>query len=127
MACWCEGVLAQKVLLGKTKGYRQHPQLIRFRTCPDPLAAMATYLVFIADEAEARGYAFNRSKIIPGHVAFKIPVTLGQILYEWDHLKAKLTLRDLLRLAQTSGIETPESHPLFVIIPGGVEHWEKEI
>ena len=31
VALWREGLLAQKVLSGKTKGYRNHPQLIRFK------------------------------------------------------------------------------------------------
>lgn len=125
LACWRETLLAQKVLLGETKGYHHHPQLIRFRACPDPLAAVATYLVSIADEAEARGYDFNRSKITPGRVTYKILVTRGQILYEWAHLKAKLIRRKPVRLAQISGIEMPESHPLFEIVAGSVEPWEK--
>jgi hypothetical protein len=127
LACWRETLLAQKVLQGETKGYRYHPQLIRFRACPDPLAAVATYLVSMADEAEARGYGFNRSKITPGRIPSKIPVTRGQILFEWAHLKAKLTRRDPLWLTQLSGIEMPEVHPLFEIVAGRIESWEKGI
>jgi len=100
----------------ETQGYRHHSQLIRFRLCPHPLDAVATYLVSLVDEAEIRGYAFNRSKINPGRVTTKIPVARGQILYEWGHLKAKLVLRDPLWLSQFSGIEMPESHPLFEIV-----------
>ena len=125
LACWRETLLAQKVLQGETQGYRHHSQLIRFRLCPHPLDAVATYLVSLVDEAKIRGYAFNRSKINPGRVTTKIPVARGQILYEWGHLKAKLVLRDPLWLSQFSGIEMPESHPLFEIVSGGVEAWEK--
>ncbi len=125
LACWRETLLAQKVLLGETKGFHHHPQLIRFRLSPDPLAAVATYLVSIADEADARGYSFNRLKINPGRVTYKILVTRGQILYEWLHLKTKLTRRDPVWLAQISGFEMPESHPLFKIVAGNVEPWEK--
>jgi hypothetical protein len=125
VACWREALLAQKVIRGETKGYRHHPQLIRFKFCPNSLAAIATYLDSLADEAEVRSYTFNRSKINPGRVTFKIPVTLGQILYEWTQLKAKLTLRDTSRLALLSGIELPESHPLFEMVAGDVEPWEK--
>jgi hypothetical protein len=125
VACWRETLLAQKVLQGETKGYHHHPQLIRFLACPDPLATIATYLVSIAVEADARGYAFKRSKISPGRVTYKILVTRGQILYEWVHLKAKLSRRDPVRLAQISGIDMPESHPLFEIVAGGVEPWER--
>ena len=30
-ACWREALLAQAVLAGRTRGYRAHPQLERFR------------------------------------------------------------------------------------------------
>jgi hypothetical protein len=125
LACWRETLLAQKVIMGKTKGYRQHPQLIRFRACSNPVGAVAAYLVVLADEAEARGYVLNRSKITTGRVKCKIPVAQGQLFYEWVHLKAKLTRRDPLWLAQFSGIDLPECHPMFVIVAGGVESWEK--
>jgi Pyrimidine dimer DNA glycosylase (EC 3.2.2.17)/DNA-(apurinic or apyrimidinic site) lyase (EC 4.2.99.18) len=36
LGLWREGLLAQKVLLGETKGYRNHPQLIRFKRTSDP-------------------------------------------------------------------------------------------
>jgi len=125
LACWRETLLAQKVLQGDTKGYRHHPQLVRFRACSDPLAAVATYLVSMAEEAEARGYVFNRSKITSSRIFSKIPVTRGQILFEWVHLKTKLTRRDPLRFTQMSGIEMPECHPLFEIVAGSVEPWER--
>ena len=125
LACWQETLLAQKVLQGNTKGYKNHPQLIRFRDCPDPLVSIATYLVSMADEAEARGFTFNRSKITPGRVNYQLMVSRGQILYEWAHLKAKLSRRDPDRLAQISGFEMPESHPLFEVVTGDIEPWEK--
>lgn len=37
-AGWREGLLAQKVLTGTTKGYRNHPQLRRFRAAGDGTA-----------------------------------------------------------------------------------------
>ena len=33
---WREALLAQAVLAGRTRGYREHPQLLRFREHPDP-------------------------------------------------------------------------------------------
>jgi len=125
LACWRETLLAQKILMGETKGYQHHPQLTRFRSCPDPVAAIATYLEAIACEAEQRGYAFNREKIAPERVTGRIPVTQGQIFYEWEHLKNKLARRSPIWLAQISAIEVPDSHPLFEIMDGMVEQWEK--
>ena len=127
LACWRETLLAQKVLKGETKGYLHHPQLARFRSCPDPLGAIAAYLDSLADEAERRGYVFDRSKIVATRMAGKIPVTHGQILYEWEHLKIKLARRDPLRLAQFSAIELPDTHPLFEIVNGTVEPWERTL
>lgn len=125
LACWREALLAQKVLQGQTRGYRNHPQLTRFRRCPDPLAAAATYLAALADEAAARGYAFDRAKIAPGRAAERIPVTAGQVLYEWEHLKEKLRRRDPARCERFAGLEMPAPHPLFEIVAGEVEPWEK--
>jgi Pyrimidine dimer DNA glycosylase len=125
LACWREIFLAQKVLSGETRGYRNHPQLLRFRACPGPLAAIATYLVSVADEAETRGDAFNQAKITSGRVTYKIPVMRGQLQYEWEHLKAKLTGRDPLWLSRVFDLKMPESHPLFEVIEGSLELWEK--
>ena len=36
VALWREGLLARKVLLGDTQGYRNHPQLDRFKACDTP-------------------------------------------------------------------------------------------
>ena len=64
VALWREALLAQAVLLGRTRGYTRHPQLERFRTAADPVAAIAGYLRVVADEAKARGYAFNAARIV---------------------------------------------------------------
>ena len=53
VALWREGLLAQKVLQGKTAGYRQHPQLHRFRQSGEPLTAIATYLWAVHEETGA--------------------------------------------------------------------------
>ncbi len=59
VALWREGLLAQAVLRGETRGYRHHPQLERFRDSPAPLAAIALYLQAVHHEASRRGYAFD--------------------------------------------------------------------
>ncbi len=125
LACWRETLLAQKVLKGETRGYRYHPQLIRFQAQADPLATIAAYLSGLADEAERRGYRFDRSKITSHPATHKIPVSKGQLLYEWDHLKEKLRRRDPARLAEIAAPELPAPHPLFIPVAGDVEAWEK--
>jgi hypothetical protein len=125
VAAWREALLAQKVLAGATKGYRRHPQLVRFQSQPDPSAAIATFLAGLAEEARNRGYHFNASKISRRRFKGRIPETRGQLLYEWGHLKAKLRLRAPEVGRQFRAIKAPEPHPLFRIVPGGVRDWEK--
>jgi hypothetical protein len=125
LAVWRETLLAQKVLRGETVGYRYHPQLIRFRLNPDPLSAIAAYLVAVAIEAENRGYAFNHSKIGPGRLQEKLPVTAGQIRFEWEHFNAKLQGRDPGGYVQTIRVVIPDAHPLFEVIDGDIADWEK--
>ena len=59
LGLWREGLLAQAVLQGKTKGYRHHPQLARFQMHPDPVQAIAHYLREVHEEATRRGYNFD--------------------------------------------------------------------
>ena len=127
LACWREALLAQKVLKGETKGYQNHPQLTRFRSCSDPLGAIAIYLESLADEAGQRGYMFDQTKINGSRMAGVIPVTRGQVLYEWEHLKNKLARREVAWLAKISFIEAPDTHPLFEVVDGTVEPWEKPL
>lgn len=125
VAAWREALLAQTVISGATKGYRHHPQLARFQAQADPRAAIATFLAGLADEAQSRGYHFNASKI--SHLKFSghIAETSGQLLYEWEHLKAKLRLRAPQIARQLRGVAMPEPHPLFRIVPGDVRDWER--
>lgn len=44
VALWREGLLAKKVLQGRTKGYKNHPQLLRFKTLDDSINAISLYL-----------------------------------------------------------------------------------
>ncbi|GAB3398228.1 pyrimidine dimer DNA glycosylase/endonuclease V [Humibacter soli] len=125
VACWRESLLAQAVLAGRTRGYTRHPQLVRFRAQDDPIGAIGAYLTGLADEADARGYHFDRTRIDrPGMKEALVAVTDGQVSYEWEHLLAKLQERDPAR-AEWVREAAPEQHPLFRIVPGPVEHWER--
>lgn len=124
LALWREGLLAQKVLKGETRGYKNHPQLSRFKSSTDPLGAIASYLRVVQREAFDRGYQFNAEKIAHGLFGGVIPCTRGQLLYEWGHLKEKLRARDARRYSELERIEEPSAHPIFKIIEGEVEAWE---
>jgi len=123
VALWREGLLAQKVLLGQTNGYRFHPQIKRFQQSRSPVAAIGAYLWAVADEAAARGYHFDVSKITAGKRAIAIPVTRGQLEFEWRHLSKKLRTRDPAKLRERSGARL-RAHPMLRVVAGGIEPWE---
>jgi len=125
VALWREGLLAQAVLSGLTRGYRNHPQLERFREHEDPCGSVALYLHYVADEATDRAYRFDRSRLRPRIEQPVLYVAEGQLRYEWKHLRSKLGERDPNRLKGLRSIECPEPHPLFVIVPGPVAGWER--
>ena len=125
VAAWREALLAQKVLAGATKGYKNHPQLARFKAQSDSLAAIAAFLRGLADEAGRRGYHFDASKISRRKFRGRIAETDGQLAYEWAHLGAKLRKRSPRLAREFREIATPEPHPLFRIVRGGVRDWEK--
>ena len=125
VALWREALLAQKVLSRQTQGYRHHPQLARFKAQPNPVAAIASYLQTVHDEAARRGYHFDRRKIRARRTRAKIIETRGQLRYEWQHLRRKLKQRDPSAYAQARRIKLPEPHPLFRIVGGDVREWER--
>lgn len=124
VALWRETLLAQKVLQGGTRGYRHHPQLERFKAQADPVAAVAAYLLEVWNEADRRGYHFDRDKIAVPPSRRKIPVTIGQLAYEWDHLQAKLESRDRAKWQANKAEAEIRPHPLFERVQGEVEGWE---
>jgi hypothetical protein len=124
VALWREALLAKHVLEGKTRGYRNHPQLLRFREAAEPLAAINYYLSEVYFEAEKRGYSFDRDKIDWNFKPVKIPVNVDQIEYERRHLLRKLEQRAPAasdRLARESRIAI---HPIFESVEGDIEDWE---
>jgi hypothetical protein len=166
-AGWREGLLAQKVLTGTTKGYRNHPQLRRFRAAGDGAAmdleptsdagsgahvapapglspgrhapgttvevvpdagagaAISTYLHAIVDEAQARGYRFDRALVLgAADPSLKLDVTDQQVAYEWEHLRAKLEVRSPEVFRLWKDLAVPDPHPLFRVVPGPVAEWE---
>lgn len=125
VALWREALLAQAVLRGRTTGYRHHPQLERFRAQPRPLGCMRMYLQIVRAEGVSRGYAFAAEKITRSRSHGRMTVRRGQLGYEWRHLKRKLAARDPGWLASLGRVVRPRAHPLFRIVPGGVEHWER--
>ncbi len=128
LAVWREALLAKKVLEGKTKGYRNHPQLERFKEQQYPLDHLNFYLQGIYEEALSRGYKFEKEKIglLKKNIE-KIKVSTGQIKYEFEHLLKKLEVRDAKRFTELKKILELEVHSLFKVEIGSVATWEKVI
>jgi hypothetical protein len=125
VALWREGLLARAVLAGHTRGYRHHPQLERFRERRDPVAAIDCYLSRVLDEARARGYAFDASRIRYRRCRHgSAAVANGQLAHEWAHLLAKLEVRDRPRWTAERR-RRPEPHPCFRVVDGPVAGWER--
>ena len=125
VALWREGLLAEAVLEGKTKGYRSHPQLIRFRAHRYPVRALCEYLRCVLVESKSRGYRFDEKKLPPNaYLVERIEESQGQLDYEWKHLLNKLYSRDPILFDRLSGVKHPDPHPFFDIIPGGIRSWE---
>ena len=125
VALWREALLAKAVLAGKTRGYRNHPQLERFRASKKPLAAINLFLKSVYDEACLRGYCFDDRKFTTPAGKVKISVGKGQVKYEAAHLLKKLKVRDKARAKTFKSNATIELNPLFTARAGGVEKWER--
>ncbi|HUX32552.1 MAG TPA: pyrimidine dimer DNA glycosylase/endonuclease V [Gemmatimonadaceae bacterium] len=125
VAVWREGLLARAVLAGATNGYKHHPQLARFRAARRPVAAIDTYLAAICDEADRRGYRFDRSKLGRARTRTQLPVTRGQLAFEWQHLAAKVGKRRPAWMPELGTGRRLRPHPQFRVVAGGVEAWER--
>jgi len=136
VALWREGLLAQNVLLGETKGYKNHPQLERFKEHDWPIVALNAYLYDIYEESKLRRYSFNKHKMLwvntiehSWHFDDIIKVTTGQIEFELRHLLEKLYDRDFVRYKKlqwyVDNIDQLDVNSIFEVIPGEKEDWEK--
>ena len=114
-AVWREALLARKVLMGKTRGYKTHPQLKRFKTHKYPLRAINTYLFYVWKESCQRGFCFNRTKLGRSSTKIRIKISKKDLHDEFMHLKQKLKKRDRQKYAELAALKRPLLHPLFIL------------
>jgi len=124
VALWRETLLAKNVLEGNTVGYRNHPQLERFKNSPNPIDSINQYLSIVYEEAFKRNFKFNERKFSTPIVTLFLTVSEGQIAYEFDHLLKKLKHRDLNLFEKLKGTKNILPHPMFKIVKGEIEKWE---
>lgn len=131
VALWREALLAKHVLEGKTKGYKNHPQLNRFKDSGRAVDFINLYLCGVWLEANERGYNFDRNKIDWGFTKDgltvsngSLTVTNGQMEFERAHLLRKLKVRDVEKFRMVEKTISLEAHPLFKVEEGEIEDWE---
>jgi len=124
VALWREALLAKHVLEGKTKGYKNHPQLNRFKKAKNPIDLINQYLAGVYDEAISRNFNFDKNKINWTFRKSKVPVTTDQVNYEVEHLLSKLKKRDLEKYKELKSQSTIDNHPIFKSVQGEIEEWE---
>lgn len=124
VALWRETLLAKAVLEDKTKGYKNHSQLVRFKACKDPISAINQYLLEVAHEAYIRGYEFDIAKVGPVKEPQTITVTKDQLAYEYMHLQNKLQTRDINKYNYNLSLHPYSAFSIFNIVEGAIESWE---
>lgn len=125
VALWREALLAKNVLEGKTVGYRNHPQLDRFKNAKNPLDAINQYLSIIYDESVNRHFTFDSTKFRKPIAPLFFTVTEGQIQFEFEHLLCKLHAREINLYLSLKETTTIIPHPMFKLIKGKIENWER--
>lgn len=128
VAGWREGLLALSVIDNPKRGYHNHSQLVRFKKYGGK-QAIGAYLKGLFEESLVRGFKFNPDKLSafkPAELSASLPVTKGQFEYESEWLQKKLVNRDpnMWQSNYREGIIEP--HPIFYIVDGSVEYWEKQ-
>lgn len=124
VALWRETLLAKHVLEGKTKGYKNHPQLNRFKKSKYPIDLINQYLSEVYKEAIKRKFNFDKEKINWNFRKGSLLVTTGQVKYEVEHLLIKLKRRDQSKYKELKSILIFDTHPIFKLVEGEIEDWE---
>ncbi len=129
VSLWREALLAQKVLQGKTIGYKNHPQLNRFKN-GHSIKLIGSYLYGILLDASYRNYNFDFHKIeeptSPTFYLDSMFITEGQVAYEWIHFLNKVKTRspELYENIKNLELDAIQIHPLFKKVPGPIADWE---
>ena len=77
------------------------------------------------DAASSAGASAAENESATETTAAPITATTGQIEHEWRHLGAKLAARNTDWHARWVAAGQPAAHPLFTVVPGPVQDWER--
>ena len=121
---WREAIIARETLeQGMDFGY-YHPHLDRFKEVDFPIQCIYTYLYYVKQEADRRGYNYNGFDT-EETLDYYIPVTNGQLDFEEGQLKDKLEERGSIEEHDnlTVGARFLDTHPLFYVVNGDKERY----
>lgn len=120
-----EGISGYKALTGQQKMWANHSQLIRFKATDKPEYYLQIYLNQIFIERLNKWRDTIDAPHITADMNPLLEVTEGQLIYEWNHYLNKLAIRNKTLYNTLKQIDTPEPHPIFKVIEGDIEQWEK--
>jgi hypothetical protein len=89
---------------------------------------LGSYLLAILEESQRRGYNYDGSKIDePRESVEAISITNGQLVYELKILMERLEDRapDRFEELRRMDIGVPMPNPVFRVVEGDVEDWER--
>lgn len=116
-AAWFEGLIARSTLTGKTEGWKHHPQLLRFKNQPDPVAAIDSYLEPVYREGIRRGFRYNPELFNPAAPPVRMAVSRTQLEAEYGRLLEKLKRRNPEKYDAIKDLKQVEPHPMFDVLP----------
>ena len=123
-----EGISGYKALTGQQKMWQNHPQLTRFKNSRYSKDFLQSYLkCIIMFQLEKKSKEIDWDDC-PKSYSFwfnEIKVTEGQLKYEWQHYLKKLQKRNKKLYNELKSIEIPSPHPIFRVVKGDIESWEK--
>jgi hypothetical protein len=80
---------------------------------------------YVYTESLARNYRFDASMIMSTPTDELTEVTPSQLLYEFNHLREKLKIRDQKKYNELRKVGTPRANPIFRVAPGDIEAYER--
>lgn len=126
-----ESIAGYKALIKTKEGYplawEKHPQLERFKNTLFGNVLLRQYIKYLLDYK----YALQMKQLgYNSYIGLFIcenfqSVNIQQLKYEWNHYLVKLLKRNKDLYNDLKNIELPDPHPLFKIVNGEIENWER--
>ena len=120
-----EGISGYKALTKQQKMWQNHSQLTRFKKSTYPEDNLKIYLLSLIIEKSNRNIEVLGLPLFNNTTRELLNVTEGQLIYEWNHFIKKVKERNPEHYKKISSIIIPEPHPIFKVISGSIEEWEK--